>query len=262
MPLAFTKMEGLGNDFLLFDARRSELLLSSAQVSSLCDRHRGAGADGVLTLLASERASARMRVQNADGSDSEMCGNGLRCAALLLAEGKTTKAMTIETGAGVHRCRVEDDGTVWVEMVGLTEPRAMEVEEQGQTLRGQFVSLGNPHFVVQRSVSAAEAATLGSALEQHTRFSPGRTNVEFVEPAPGGLRVVVWERGVGLTLACGTGAVAAVAASRAAGWLSGAGPFEVTLPGGKVQVDLAADGRSAGLRGPARRVFLGQIDVG
>jgi diaminopimelate epimerase len=262
MSLAFTKMEGLGNDFLLFDARRTGLLLSSAQVSALCDRHHGAGADGVLTLLTSERASARMRVQNADGSDSEMCGNGLRCAALLLAEDEKAKAMTIETGAGVHQCRVEGDGTVWVELVGLTEPKAMEVDAEGQILRGQFVSLGNPHFVLQRSASAAEAATLGSALEHHSRFAPGRTNVEFVEPAPGGLRVTVWERGVGLTLACGTGAVAAVAASHAAGWLSGAGPFEVALPGGKVQVDLGADGRSAGLRGPARKVFVGQIDVG
>jgi diaminopimelate epimerase len=261
MLLAFTKVEGLGNDFLLFDSRRSAQVLSSAQVQALCHRHRGVGADGVLTLLPSARAEARMRIQNADGSESEMCGNGLRCAALVLAEDGAT-SMKIETEAGVHRCRLEGEESVWVELVGLTEPKATEVELDGQTLHGQFLSLGNPHFVLLRTVNPAEAASLGAALEHHPHFVPGRTNVEFVERAPGGLRVTVWERGVGLTLACGTGAAASVAAARAAGWLSGGGPFEVTLPGGKVQVDLEPDGRTAGLRGPARKVFAGQIEAG
>jgi len=261
MQLPFTKVEGLGNDFLLFDSRRSGKTFTPGQVEALCDRHHGAGADGVLTLLPSERAAARMRIQNADGSESEMCGNGLRCAALLLAEDGAGDSFTVETAAGVHRCRVQGDGTVWVELVGLTVPKATEVELEGQTLRGQSVSLGNPHFVILRAASPAEASTLGRALEHHPRFAPGRTNVEFVERAPGGLRVTVWERGAGLTLACGTGAAAAAVAARAAGWLSGSGPFEITLPGGEVQVDLAPDGHSAGLRGPARKVFVGQIDV-
>jgi diaminopimelate epimerase len=262
MPLAFTKMEGLGNDFLLFDSRRSGQTFTSEQVLALCDRRHGVGADGVLTLLPSERAAARMRIQNADGSDSEMCGNGLRCAVSLLAEGGAGDAFTLETSTGIHRCRVEADGSIWVELVGLTAPTALEVELDGQSLHGQLVSLGNPHFVLLRAANREEASALGSALEHHPRFAPGRTNVEFAERSPGGLRVTVWERGVGLTLACGTGAAAAVAAARAFGWLSGAGPFEVALPGGKVQVDIAPDGRSAGLRGPARKVFVGQIDVG
>jgi diaminopimelate epimerase len=262
MSMAFTKMEGLGNDFLLFDSRRSGHGFDAAQVQALCDRHLGAGADGVLTLLASTRASARMRIQNADGSESEMCGNGLRCAALLLSENGEGPSLTVETSAGVHRCRVEGDGSVWVELVGLTPPQPVQVEAGGRTLSGQVVSLGNPHFVLMQAASSEEAAVLGPLLEHHARFAPGRTNVEFAARTERGLRVTVWERGVGLTQACGTGAAAAVAAAVAAGSLSGKGPFEVALPGGSVQVDLAPDGRSAGLRGPARKVFMGQIDVG
>jgi len=261
VELSFTKMEALGNDFLVFDSRESRHAFSPAQVRELCDRHHGPGGDGVLTLHPSERASARMQIQNADGSESEMCGNGLRCAALLLAGGQADRALAIETRAGVHRCRVEGQGSVRVELVGLTEPRAVEVKVDGAPVSGYAVSLGNPHFALLRGASAAEAADLGSALELHPHFAPHRTNVEFVERLGAGLRVRVWERGVGLTLACGTGAAAAVAAARAAGLIAGNGPFEVELPGGVVRVDLAADGRSAGLSGPARKVYVGQVDV-
>jgi diaminopimelate epimerase len=262
MLLPFTKVEGLGNDFLLFDSRKSGRLFAPGEVEAMCDRHRGVGADGVLTLLPSERAGARMRIQNADGSESEMCGNGLRCAALVLAEDGARTALTVETASGVHRCRLETDGSVWVELVGLTQPEALEIDVRGQSLKGLLVHVGNPHFVVRRAVDRDEAASLGAAIERHPRFAPARTNVEFIERMEGGLRVTVWERGVGLTLACGTGAAAAVAAARSAGELDGTGPFEVLLPGGRVAVDLAADARSAGLRGPARKVFAGQIDVG
>ncbi len=260
MLLSFTKMEGLGNDFLLFDARQSKRNFTADQVRALCDRHHGPGADGVLTLLPSERAVTHMRIQNADGSDSEMCGNGLRCAALLLGS-EAGHTLSIETRAGVHRCRIED-GVVWVELVGLTVPSATQVSLGGVFHHGYSVSLGNPHFVLFQATTAAEAAVLGPGLEEHPHFAPERTNVEFAERSGDGLRVRVWERGVGLTLACGTGAVAAVAAARAAGVLEGLGPFQVALPGGKVQVDLSPEGRSAGLRGPARQVFTGQVDVG
>jgi diaminopimelate epimerase len=260
MTLSFAKMEGLGNDFLLFDSRRSKHTFTAEQARDLCDRHRGPGADGVLTLLPSERAAARMRIQNADGSESEMCGNGLRCAALLLA-GEGQRALTLETKAGVHRCRVEADGSVWVEMVGVGEAHPRTVTAGGTALSGFAVSVGNPHFVLFRSASAEEAAALGSALEHHPDFAPERTNVEFAERSPAGLRVRVWERGVGLTLACGTGAVAAVVAARAAALLIADQPVSVELPGGEVVVDVSADGRSTGLRGPARQVFVGQLDV-
>jgi diaminopimelate epimerase len=262
MTLSFTKVEGLGNDFLLFDSRKSKHTFTAEQARSLCDRHRGPGADGVLTLLPSERAAARMRIQNADGSDSEMCGNGLRCAALLLAGPEAGRTLTVETSTGVHRCRIEGDGSVWVELVGLTDPRVIQVSLGGVMHAGYTVSLGNPHFVLLRPAGPGEAAVLGAALEHHPHFAPERTNVEFADHSASGLRVQVWERGVGLTLACGTGAVAAVVAARAAGLLAGNGPFQVDLPGGAVFVDLAADARSAGLRGPARQVFVGQLDMG
>lgn len=279
MSTPFTKVEGLGNDFVLIDARVQPLVLRPEQAVALCDRHRGVGADGVLVLSPSARALAQLAIWNADGSQAEMCGNGLRCAATLLLGETQRDEILIETCAGVHRCRREgspESGSVWVELVGLSvgppetiEVRTAEAREDAMplSLSGRRVSLGNPHFVVFGGADATRAAQLGPAVERHRAFAPDRINVEFCElksgappKLPFGLKVRVWERGVGLTLACGTGAAAAAAAA----WVDGhvpRGPTTVDLPGGSVRIDPVND-QALGLCGVAHRVFAGQVDLG
>jgi len=278
MTQAFVKVEGLGNDFVLLDARRTPAPLDAPRAVALCDRHRGIGADGVLLLAASKKAAARLEIWNADGSRAEMCGNGLRCAALLLLNERGAPEVTVETAAGLHRCRLAGGGShassaeVWVELVGLDVGKKSETLEvpgpRGEpiSLSGRRVSLGNPHFVLFGGADATRAAQLGPAIEQHRAFSPGRTNVEFCElpsqpggtaPSPG-LRIRVWERGAGLTMACGTGAAAAAAAA----WADGHLPRErtlVELPGGTVTVEPVSE-TAVGLTGAARIVFRGEID--
>jgi diaminopimelate epimerase len=284
MIQAFTKVEGLGNDFALLDARAEAVTLDPQRAVALCDRHRGIGADGVLLIGPSKKAAARLEIWNADGSRAEMCGNGLRCAALLLLGELKTAELIIETAAGLHRCRLAGGpgswsgsqsgsfGEVWVELVGLDVGRSETLEVPGPrgepiSLSGRRVGLGNPHFVLFGGADTNRAAQLGPAIEQHRAFSPGRTNVEFCElpsqpgtatPAPA-LRVRVWERGAGLTQACGTGAAAAAAAA----WADGHLPRErtlVELPGGTVSIDPVSK-TSVGLTGAARVVFRGEIEI-
>ncbi len=277
MTQAFTKVEGLSNDFVLLDARRAPVAMDPARAVALCDRHRGIGADGVLLLGPSTKGAARLEIWNADGSQAEMCGNGLRCAALLLLKELGVSELLIETAAGVHRCRLATDsgskagvaGEVWVELVGLQigQPETLEVlGPRGVpiSLSGRKVKVGNPHFVLFGGADPNRAAQLGPAIEQHRAFGTQRTNVEFCElpaagPASPALRVRVWERGAGLTLACGTGAAAAAAAA----WADGHLPRErtlVELPGGTVSIDPVSE-TSVGLTGAARLVFRGEVEL-
>jgi diaminopimelate epimerase len=276
MTQAFTKVEGLSNDFVLLDARRAAVPMDAARAVALCDRHRGIGADGVLLLGPAKKAAARLEIWNADGSRAEMCGNGLRCSALLLLDELKVSEVTIETAVGLHRCRLATPsskagsaGEVWVELVGLQvgQPETLEVlGPRGVpiSLSGRKVNVGNPHFVLFGGADTNRAAQLGPAIEQHRAFGPQRTNVEFCElPAAGpsspALRVRVWERGAGLTLACGTGAAAAAAAA----WVDGHLPRErtlVELPGGTVSIDPVSE-TSVGLTGAARVVFRGQVEL-
>jgi len=279
MKQPFTKVEGLGNDFVLIDARSAPAEMDARRAVATCDRHRGVGADGVLVVGPSRRAAASLEIWNADGSRAEMCGNGLRCAALLLLEERGVSEISVETAAGLHRCRrglegqspLNAAGDVWVELVGLQAgiPQTLEVlgpRGEPLSLSGRRVSLGNPHFVLFGGADANRAAQLGPAIEQHRAFAPDRTNVEFCElPAASGtgsgpspaLRVRVWERGAGLTQACGTGAAAAAVAA----WMDGHLPKErtlVELPGGTVSIDPVSP-TSVGLQGPARIVFRGEL---
>lgn len=266
----FFKYQGLGNDFVVIDRRQSGLDVDDALTRRVCDRHFGVGADGVLSILPAPGTDGRMVVHNADGSVAEMCGNGLRCVVKHLAEkdgGQPTK-LRVATGAGVLESEIEwRDGVV--DRVTVAMGPAMlknaslplggpYIRQIIENVEGTAVSMGNPHLVLL-DTPHAEAERLGPVLEHHHLF-PHRTNVEFVEPRnEGGLRVKVWERGVGLTLACGTGACATVAASA----LAGRSPFDawvpVELPGGLLDIKVARDLSQVWLRGPVRFVFEGRL---
>lgn len=268
----FFKYQGLGNDFVVIDRRASGTDLDAETSRRLCDRHFGIGADGVLAILPEARLAGRMVVHNADGSIAEMCGNGLRCVVKYLADHDPAKPtrLKVATGAGVLESEVEwgQDGVERVTVaMGPARLEAPILPNGGPFVRkeieghlGTAVSMGNPHLVLL-DVPPSEAGKLGPGLEVHPLFVQ-RTNVEFVEPrAEGGLRVTVWERGVGLTLACGTGACATVVASA----LEGQSPYDqwvpVELPGGLLDIKVAKDLSQVWLRGPVRFVFSGELSA-
>lgn len=269
----FFKYHGLGNDFVVLDRRQGGGDIDGAAARAWCDRRRGVGADGVLVILPAPGAAGRMVVHNADGSLAEMCGNGVRCVARHLAEqdGARPRALVVETGAGPKTCALEWDGaavaSVTVDMGPATFdaphlPRGPGggpfVDQPVGGVRGTAVSLGNPHLVLW-DVDPSRAGVLGPALE-HDPLFPERTNVELCSLEPDGtVRVVVWERGSGLTLACGTGACAAAAVAVERGLRPAGTWLDVALPGGVLGVKIDAGTRRAWLRGPAARVFEGSL---
>ncbi len=283
MARAFCKLEGLGNDFVLLDERERELpSLPPAALSALCDRHRGVGADGVLTVLKARvpGAVARMHLTNADGSVAEMCGNGLRCVSLFLCERGAVRAgesHVVDTDAGARGATVLDapasatgERPVRVDMgaARFTEPAQFAVASfrtayGRKDWLGTTVSMGNPHVVLE----VAElppldvAATMGAAIERDARY-PQRTNVEWaMRAADGSIDVLVWERGVGLTQACGTGACAVAAAFAKAGLVPFDTDVTVRLPGGPLAVRVPKDGGSVWMTGPARHIFDGTLST-
>jgi diaminopimelate epimerase len=265
----FDKYEGLGNDFVLVEAE-SDASVTTAQAVEICDRRRGVGADGVLVVLPASRGSAgvaRMRVINADGSIPEMCGNGVRCVALHLARvrGLRGGTLTIETDAGPRECTLEladasgGEGVVTVDMGVVRVDGERSIDADGQRVSVTLADAGNPHAVLFGAFARSDVDRLGPFIATHPSFQNG-TNVEFAQPAAdGGIDVVVWERGVGVTLACGTGACATAAVACARGLAKRACPLSIRLPGGKLEVTVAADGRAV-MRGPARHVFSGRLD--
>jgi len=269
----FFKYHGLGNDFVILDRRQSGRDIGPEVAVRLCDRRRGIGADGVLVMLPAEGAAARMVVHNADGSIAEMCGNGLRCAAKFLLDHASEKVgrIAVMTGAGLLWCDATyEDGEVRdVEIsmgpARLTAPNLPTAE--GPFVRrelpghpgviGTAVSMGNPHLVLfDRPLG--EAGTLGPVLERARGFAD-RTNVEFVRQTAEGLEVVVWERGCGLTQACGTGACATVAAGIREGRLPADTWVQVRLPGGPLRVRVTEDLSEVRMSGPAAFVFEGHL---
>ena len=267
------KYEGLGNDFVVLDRRASGVDVSPSASRALCDRRRGVGADGVLVLLPSERAAARMVVHNADGSLAEMCGNGLRCVAKYLLDREPGRdALEVETGAGVLPARARRAGGEVVEVEIELGPARLQAPHlppgpgggpfvaapvPGLDWPGTAVSMGNPHLVLL-GAPAEVVREHGPRLEHLPGF-PDRTNVEAVSRAGEGLRVWVWERGSGLTDACGTGAAASVAAALVAGWVQPDVFVPVELPGGRLAVRVSADLQRTTLRGPARFVFTAEL---
>lgn len=281
MPLQFAKYEGLGNDFVVVEAFGTAAPLDAAQARTLCDRHRGIGADGVL-LIEGEPAHPRMRVINADGSQPEMCGNGLRCVALHLVRRSFAPAgadFVVETDAGPHRCRVASaarESSVEVSMrhaslipseVPVVAPGSQPVLDEtfniaGSEVKLSCVSMGNPHAVTFQPLALEARQKLGPLLEKHERF-PNAANIGFARVTGSQqIELAVWERGVGFTEACGTGACACAVAAVETGRASREQPIVVTLPGGALEIRVGERAERIGMKGPARHVFDGVFVVG
>ncbi len=269
--MKFEKWQGCGNDFVLVD-RFDGGSIEGVDVKKFCDRHFGIGADGVIFVLPSRVASARMRIFNPDGSEAEMCGNGIRCFAKYLVDHSIVdqKIIPIETGAGVLKVSLDgEDVTVdmgapilegdRVPVEGFGERRIIDepIAVDGAEYRMTCVSMGNPHCVIfVESIAAVDVATLGPKFETHEKF-PRKINTEFVEVIDRStLRMRVWERGAGITLACGTGACA----TAVAGVLSGrsARRVKVLLDGGALDLEWRESDEHVMMRGSARKVFEGQ----
>jgi diaminopimelate epimerase len=275
MRIDFTKMHGVGNDFIVFDAPSDESVLNPERLRTLADRRTGIGFDQALVLGGPKRADTAVfyRIFNADGDEVEQCGNGARCIAALLHHRGLTRngAVTLDSPAGVVRARVSD-ARVSVDMgVPDFEPRSLpfEVDRQsdpytlelaGETLKIGVVSLGNPHAVLMvPQVETAPVATLGPAIERHPRF-PRRVNAGFLEILTRtAVSLRVYERGAGETRSCGTGACAAVAVGRRRGLLEAR--VSVTTRGGELQVDWQGPGEHIWLTGPTQISFEGHVEV-
>jgi diaminopimelate epimerase len=276
-----SKYQGLGNDFLLFDLRAGSPGGSGAAepdlVRHLCDRRFGVGGDGVILALPPESGGdLRMRIFNADGSEAEMCGNGIRCLARFLADRDGDgpgRRWTVETAAGVIRPQLEADGQVRVDMgppflapetVPTTLPTGPaglpqgELEAGGQRWSVAAAGMGNPHVVVPvAEVAALDLEAIGADLERHPAF-PARTNVHLVQVLePGHLRLRVWERGAGVTLACGTGACATLVACHLLGLCERQARLD--LPGGPLWIAWEASGGHVFMTGPAEPVIHGRL---
>ena len=262
--MRFTKMQGLGNDFMLVYGQVPGDV--SPLCRRLCDRHFGAGADGVIFVSPSWVADARMRIFNADGSEAKMCGNGIRCVAKFLYDKGLVRqdAMTVETLSGIKSLRLAverdrvcsvsvDMGVARVEQADVALPEGMGI--------GTMISVGNPHVAVFTSnVEDLPLYLWGPRIEQDARF-PGGGNAEFVQVlSPEKLRRRVWERGCGITLACGTGACAAAVAAVDQGFWSSGRPIEVVLDGGSLCITVGHAG-GVSMAGPAVTVYEGEIDL-
>ena len=265
MKLRFTKMEGAGNDFVVLDCTREPFTLSAEQLRRLADRQFGVGCDQVLVVEkpSGPGADFRYRIFNADGGEVEQCGNGARCFVRFVHDrGLTPKdAIRVETLSGVIAPRLEADGEVTVDM----GPPAIEAEHEALMIDGvpvdlTILSMGNPHAVqVVADVDAAPVRTQGPKLEHHPRF-PNRVNAGYLQVQDRhAARLRVWERGAGETLACGTGACAAVVAGIRRGLLDS--PVAVQTRGGRLTITWAGGDNAVLMKGPARRVFEGEIEL-
>ncbi len=258
--LAFEKWEGLGNDFIVVDAVRVPFQLTDDVVVRLCDRHVGIGADGVLVVDTREEPPT-MVVRNADGSRPEMCGNGLRCIGGYLSVRADATDLCVRTDAGLRRCLVERVAGAFVVDATMGNAREEDPIErcfEGETYRFASVNMGNPHAVTFAALDDDAFDRLARVVEVAV---PGGTNVERVSDRGSALVVTVWERGVGYTRACGTGACAvAVAACRRG--LRAYGVWNVvSLPGGDLEVLVDAETLAVRMRGPARPVFTGVVSL-
>jgi diaminopimelate epimerase len=298
--LPFTKVEGLGNDFVVVDLRNATANPGNADVSiqepavvrAVCDRHFGVGADGVLAILPGVEGDARMRVLNADGSEAEMCGNGIRCVAKVLYDGDAAMrrpVLRIDTGAGLLACAIDaEDGQAQSVAVEMGRPRLTRgeipmspggteravrapISAHGTRFKMTAVSMGNPHAVIFIDDPTADlralAEEIGPRLEIDPTF-PRRTNVEFARIRRTGdgaerseIDLVVWERGCGITLACGTGACATVAAACVEERLGPGVETPVHLPGGTLFITVAPGLTGVTMRGPATTVFRADLDL-
>ncbi len=271
----FRKMNGLGNDFVVLDARQQKIPLSPAAVQRIADRRSGIGCDTVVVLEPSTRAELMMRFYNSDGSESSACGNASRCIAWLINDENGNTQPLLETKAGVLKTTVHKDGSVTVDMgkpkfrwdeIPLSEPfhDTKQIELQLGPIdkpilhSPSVVNVGNPHCIFWvEDVNAHQLDRFGSILEHHPRF-PERANISLAQiTSPATLKLRVWERGIGLTQACGTGACAATVCAARKGLTDRA--VTVTLPGGDLHVDWRADDHMW-MTGPAQLDFIGNLE--
>jgi diaminopimelate epimerase len=273
---SFLKMNGLGNDFAIFDARTFPVALDAARARAIADRRRGIGCDQVIVMEPAKGANAFMRIFNADGSEVEQCGNAVRCVAYLLMAEAETDEVKINTTGGPLLCRTAGETRVTVDM-GAPKldwreiPMAQAVDTASYTLdvpgfheraleNVAAVSMGNPHCVLfVDDADASPVATLGPAIERHPWF-PLRTNVEFVQRlSPQRLRMRVWERGAGITLACGTGACAAAVAAIERGLTER--KVTLVLDGGELEIEWRESDDHVLMTGPVSFSFGGEVDI-
>ncbi len=278
---AFVKMHGLGNDFIIFDFVRASLPVEAdwhAAARKLCDRRTGVGADGLVLVVPSDRATVGMRIFNSDGSEAQMCGNAARCVALYAcdqglagqgaisveARGATVRAEVVREGKAAGQVRVDMGPPEFrPDRIPVVAEGDEVVGERRRLLAGEFeitcVSMGNPHCVIfVADVGSVDLDRLGPSIERDPAF-PDRTNVEFVEiKDEGEMCVRVWERGAGATLACGTGACASLVAAARRGLATRAAA--VRLPGGALLVEWDEGSGHVFMTGPAVRVFAGKLD--
>jgi len=276
MLLKFTKMHGAGNDFVVIDLISQRYRLRPRDVRKLADRRFGVGCDQVLVVEAPQNPGAdfRYRIYNADGGEVEQCGNGARCFARFVREKKLTskRVLTVETAGGIIELRVRNRQDVEVDMgAPLFEPQHIPFSAQrrddsypllveGRELTIGAVSMGNPHAVLRvDDVDQADVAHLGPLIESHPDF-PQRVNAGFMQVVSDKhIKLRVFERGVGETLACGTGACAAVVYGLSRGWLRDS--VTVDLPGGKLSISWAGEGQPVIMTGPTAVVFEGTIRI-
>lgn len=284
MAIAFSKYHGLGNDFVLVDNRhQTELMLTAEQAIKWCDRNFGIGADGVIFALPGQNGTDyTMRILNSDGSEPEMCGNGIRCLAKFIADLETKdgtptappKAYTIHTLAGTITPTLQPDGQVTVDMgepilLAGKIPTTLTAADQrviSQPLKVEdenwivtCVSMGNPHCITfVEDVASINLAHLGPKFEHHSAF-PQRTNTEFIEVVGRDyLKMRVWERGAGATLACGTGACASLVAGVLTERCDRLATVE--LPGGPLRIEWSEADNRIYMTGPADKVFVGNME--
>ncbi len=288
--MRFAKYHGLGNDFLVVDLRAvapdvAAVWQTPERAIALCDRQFGVGADGVLAILppAAAGSDARMLVLNSDGSEAEMCGNGLRCFVKELYDraGLHRRELVIDTNAGPLACSIEGDAVATSITVLLGRPRQRRGEipmtgppddtciDQPYQMPGEperrltGVSTGNPHavtFVESAAEASRLARSLGPTLEHHPWF-PLKTNVELAHMrSRTAIDVAVWERACGLTLACGTGASATAVAAVLTGRADAGVPIEIFLPGGRLEITVHRDLENVAMKGPSTHVFDAEID--
>lgn len=274
--LRFTKMHGIGNDFVVFDGINQSVELTPEKVRKISDRRFGVGCDQLLVVSVPENPENdfRYRIFNYDGSEVENCGNGARCFAKFVHDKKLTgkSAIRVETLAGVLTLNAQKNGDITVDMgVPVLKPKAVPFDAdifantyplrvEHDTLEVSAVSMGNPHSVLLvDDTASANVESLGKKIESHPAF-PNRVNAGFMQLiSPNEINLRVYERGVGETLACGTGACAAVVAGRLRGLLDT--PVTVHLPGGDLHIEWQGEGQAVLMTGSATTVFHGQVKV-
>jgi len=276
MKLQFAKMHGLGNDFVIFDAVNQDVILSTEQLFWIADRRLGVGCDQILIIKSAQDADVDFNYQiyNSNGKEVEQCGNGARCVGKFLNLNKLTNKtlITIKTISGVYHINLRNDGDVTVDMgAPVFEPKQIpftadqtsslyEVEVETQKVQIGAVSMGNPHAVIQvDDIITAPVSTLGPKIESHSMF-PNKANVGFMQVLnPQHIKLRVFERGVGETSACGTGACAAVVVGQLQHLLDA--KVTVELPGGNLHIECQSSNDPVFMTGPAQLSFEGSLTL-